>query len=197
MKMTVTLSAVLFGSAMALACVASPASAASITTDAFLTNVAPDVDFLDRSSRMALDHSETVRLRAFAHSEAAEQTMAANVVDDWIEKTKGQAIVASANPAATNPDQVVTGRSVAIDRPATPAAEIAPPAVGQEDLDRLDGLTGIEFDKDYKAKQLDALTQLAASYLDYSVSGDDPVLKALALRELPKVNRRLADLRHL
>lgn len=47
-------------------------------TDAFVANVHPNVDFLDRSSRLALQTSTSPRIRAFARGGAAEQTIAGN-----------------------------------------------------------------------------------------------------------------------
>ena len=103
-------------------------------------------------------------------------------------------VVAATTPAPS-PDEVQTGRSVAIDRPA-PVVDNRLPA-GQEDLDNLYGMNGHDFDEMYKAKQADALLQLQTSYQTYIATGDDADLKALATRELPKINRRLAELRRL
>lgn len=197
MTTTRTMGAVLLTGAILLVCAGSPTLAASNATNAFLTNVVPDVDFLDRSSRFAIDHTKNQKIRAFARTEAIEQTLAANVVDDWIEKDTSKTVVAEASAPAPNPNQVETGRSVAVDQPAPANAAQMPPAVSQEDVDSIDGLTDQEFDDAYKAKQLMALTQLEANYADYSVNGDDPTFKAMALSELPKIKRRLAELRRL
>ena len=65
---------------------------------------------------------------------------------------------------------------------------------GQEDLDSLEGLEGGAFDAEFKEKQLDALQQIETDYKDYAVKGDVTALKAIAARELPKVQRRLVQL---
>ena len=163
---TVKLSAAL--AACALFFAASGASAASPATTSFLTNVSQNVDFLDRSSRFALTNSKAARVHSFAFSEAREQTLAANAIDGYAEAAK---------------DALATGRSAATEDARLP--------LGQEDLDSLEGLTGPAFDTEYKAKQLDALRQVVADYETYIARGDDPVLLAIAGRELPKAKRRL------
>lgn len=57
--------------------------AASAQTDAFVANVRPNINFLDRASRLALDKSPSQRIRTFAHEEAEEQTIAANSFVAW------------------------------------------------------------------------------------------------------------------
>ena len=68
---------------------------------------------------------------------------------------------------------------------------------GQEDIDALYGAEGKDLDDSYKLAQIDALTQVQADYQDYIAHGDDTALKALAVRELPKVTKRLAFLNKL
>ena len=165
----VKLGAALVAGTLSFAACITAASAASPATSAFLTNVTQNVDFLDRSSRFALTNSKTPRLHAFAFSQAREQTLAANAIDAYTETAK---------------DVLPTGRS---------AAEVADTRLplGQEDLNSLEGLTGSAFDAEYKAKQLDALRQVVSDYQTYLASGDDPTLRAIAGRELPKAKRRL------
>ena len=156
-----------------------PAHAASPNTEAFLANVTANVDFLDRSSRMALDNSKSVRVKEFARGQATEQTLAANAIYDITQKA----------PA----EQLHTGRSVAVDGQAVPAVDNRLP-LGQEDLDSIEGLNGIEFDEAFRAKQRDALLQVQADYETYLATGDDAALKGIAARELPKVKRQIAAL---
>ena len=180
-----------------------PAQAASAVTKAFLDNLTPNVDFLDRSSRFAVKNSKSIRLRAFAFSEAREQTLAADAFYDWMQ--------ADAKPVMASADRDVSRKRLDgkdLDRSATgstkplgaPASKREQPVVddrlarGQEDLDSMEGLEGPAFDAEYKEKQLDALQQIEADYRDYAVKGDDPALKTLAARELPKIQRRLAEI---
>ena len=174
-------SILLAASLLFVACALSPAHAASPATEAFLANVMPNVDFLDRSSRMALENSKSARVKEFARGQAADQTVAANALYDI---TKGA-------PAAM--EQLQTGRSVAVDGQVRPIIDNRLP-LGQEDLDSIEGLNGIEFDEAFRAKQRDALNQVKTDYETYLATGDDPALKAVAAKELPKVKKQIAAL---
>lgn len=68
--------------------------AASPQTEAFVTNARPNVNFLDRSSRLALDKNTSPRIHSFAHEEAEEQTIAANGFVAWVEThtQRGEAV---------------------------------------------------------------------------------------------------------
>ena len=103
-----------------------------------------------------------------------------------------------------NVDNLLTGRSVALGSlapldTAAPVVTVAPrdpgllPA-GTDDLNRLRDMNGIAFDALYRSTQLDALRQLSTIYRDYIQNGDDDSLRAIAQRELPKINHRIAEL---
>ena len=158
---------------------AGSACAASASTDAFLANVTANVDFLDRSSRMALDNSKSLKVKDFARGQAKDQMLAANAIYD----------VTSKYPA----EPLQTGRSVAVGGQPTPVVDNRLP-LGQEDLDSIEGLNGIEFDEAFRAKQRDALLQVKTDYETYLATGDDAALKVIAARELPKVTRQIAAL---
>lgn len=205
----IKLGAVLVTGLMSLAAAPTPGCAASRITDTFLNNLNPNIDFLDRSSRLALTQAGNARLRAFAGVEAKQQTLAANSVDEWIRANRAADNVLAAMSAADD-GAVQTGRSVAIDAPAIAAPAIQGPVsapasavrlpdtrqpMGQADLDRLGGLTGAGFDAQYKLSQLEALRQIEADYVIYIVKGDDPMLLGIANRELPQIERRIAELR--
>ena len=167
------------------------ASAASLMTDAFLTNANQDIDFLDRASRFALANSKSSKVKSFAHDQARDQTLTANRIGDWIQADLG--------PQAGG-DKMATGRSVAVDGSASPIAHkmaaMTPPA-GQEDLDSLEGLTGKDFDDVYKPREQATLEQLRDLYTAYAVSGDDASLVAIANSELPKIKRQIVELGRL
>ena len=142
-----TRSAVLAGiiASASLLALAGPAAAGSSATDAFVANVRPNVDFLDGSSRLALDRSKSPAVRSFAHREAMEQTIAGNSLVAWTQTNtvRGEDVAlgrplpdAAAAPLAPVADlaavplgvvgdvtngvgDLATGRSVAIDRPLT------------------------------------------------------------------------------
>ena len=170
---------------------AAPASAASLMTDAFLTNANQDIDFLDRASRFALDNSKSAKVKAFAHDQARDQTLAANKIGDWIQADLGP---------QTGSDKLATGRSVAVGNSASPTARAMAsmtPPVGQEDIDNLEGLSGKDFDDIYKAREKVTLEQLRDLYTAYAASGDDATLVAISNRELPKIKHQIAELGRL
>ncbi len=70
-------------------------------------------------------------------------------------------------------------------------------AAEREDLSRLASMNGRAFNALYLSTQSDALRQLATLYRDDLRNGDDPALRAIATRELPKKNSRIAELRRL
>ena len=212
---------------VSLLALAGPAAAASPATDAFVANVRPNVDYLDSSSRLALDKSSNGTVRAFAHREAMEQTIAGNSLVAWTQTNTargedvalGRPLVGNGaspvNDVAALPlgvvgdvtsgvGDLVTGRSVAIDRPLTVTPNVdrdAPTLGGQllpadaQDLSRLRGMSGRRFDALYRSTQLDSLRQLSVLYRDYAANGDDLALRALANRELPRINDRIVELR--
>ena len=157
---------------------ASLSVATSPVTARFLDNVTPNVDFLDRSSRIAILDTKDTKLRDYAKATATDATNTANALYDWSQAGK-------TGNGAEAPLQ--TGRSAAVDQ--VPDNRLPR---GQEDIDALYGSEGVEFSTQYRQAQIDALTQVQADYQDYIAHGDDPTLKALAVRELPKVTKRLA-----
>ena len=238
------LALIVASSCVLLGIATTPGLAASPQTDAFVTNARPNVNFLDTASRLALDKASP-RLRAFAHEEAEEQTIAANAFVAWAETHTGRgeavalgggvAVVTTPvggalNGAGAGVGQVLSplgpvgaiaaapltvaggvtnGVGTAVDGatgavlPGT-VVPVQGPLIGagllpanREDLDRLKGLSGRQFDALYLSTQQDSLRQLATLYRDYATNGDDASLRALASSELPKVNRRLEEIGRL
>ena len=173
-----------------LGLLSAPVLAASPISNAFLANVQANVDFLAKSSQLALDRSTSRPARAFAQAEAADSARM-NVALNEAKPAEG-----ATKLAAADTDALMTGRSVAIDVPVGGRAKAAngrSPLDGN-DLDALSKLSGKKFDDALWLKQVDALSQLRADYQAYADDGDDPALGALAERELPKVEARLAAL---
>lgn len=184
------LAAVYVTGALSVAAACMPAHAASPVTRFFMNNVAANLDFLEKSSRLALTHSRNPEVRAFAGSEAEEQAIAASAIDLWAGARKTPFIVvASVEPP------LQTGRSVAVaEEQVMPDTRVP---LGATNLDRLQSLSGTGFDNLYWQQQLDALKQVETDYVSYAADGDDPVLRAIAERELPKIERRLEALAKL
>jgi predicted outer membrane protein len=174
-------------------------------TAAFVANVIPNINFLNDSSRMALDRSSNPLIRREAHRIAVEQTIAGNSMTAW---------------ADTNPP-VLTGRSAYSGDPITGLASLPLNVIigvgntvtggnivassdgrallrsQSEDLSRLSASSGASFDIFYRDTQLDSLRQLATLYTDYAAVGDDPALRNLAQSELPKIRMRIKELNRI
>ena len=182
----------LFAGAAMIGLALSPVHAASPMTDAFLANAGVNIGFLDRSSRLALDHSDAGAVRSFARAEAQEAAKVASALGESVPAERPSKV------AAEEGDGIQTGRSVAVDEaPASEASDLAANGrtpIGQADVAQLKRLNGRAFDNLYWEKQLDALSQLESDYRTYITHGDDPALVALSQRELPKIMNRLASL---
>ena len=186
----------LIGAAVAALClVATPTLAASAETEAFIANARLGVVFLARSSELAADRSESTDLRSFAGHELAAQDAIAFTLERRTAPDVAQAV-----PMAVASNDVMTGRSAALDVVQS-EAEFAPPVgtgalmpAAMITLDHLAASKGQAFDSLYKTTQVGALRQLAALYNAYSMTGDDAALKQLAKTELASTNERIAEL---
>ena len=178
MKLGAALAVALFG--------CTPAFAASTVTDLFMANVRANVAFLDQSGKLASTHSTSTAVRSFARVEIADAFRTAEMLN-------GVAPPVQFAEASPDRDVVITGRSAAVVPPLGQAAN-GRTALGAGDVEDLAALKGRSFDDALWLKQVDALSQLRADYETYAASGDDEVLVAVAKRELPKVEARLASL---
>jgi predicted outer membrane protein len=61
-------------------------------------------------------------------------------------------------------------------------------------LQRLSASQGRDFDSLYVSTLTEALVQLQTLYRDFSLTDADPGLKAIAVRELPKVEQTISAL---
>ena len=198
-----------------LATVASPSSASQLT-DAFVANAKPNVDFLDKSSRLALERSPSRSVKAYAKNVAARETIVDNtIVAWWQSNTPAGASAALGNPPQADRDTLVrvagdmsklvdgsllTGRSVAVERldPVVVPAPKSPLLPSQEaDFETLKTLSGKRFDAFYKLSQRNALRQLVALYRDYASQGDDPALRSLSTLQLDQTNGLISKLNDL
>ena len=186
----------LLGTAFVALCVgSSPSVAASAETDAFVANVRLNAFFLSTSSSLANDRTENTDLRAFAGHEADAQEVVIETID---RRTAPE--VAQTAPVTVASNDLVTGRSVAVDRAPLDETLAAPPGSGalmpaaMITLDRLSASKGQAFDTLYKATQVNALRQLAGFYNAYGMTGDDPALKQMAKSALAATNDRIAEL---
>ena len=186
----------MLGASFVAVCLSSSAFAASAETDAFVANVRVNGTFLEKASSLANDRSESTELRAFAGREG----QAVKAVIGTIDARTAPEMVAQAEPVTLASNEVITGRSAAIDPPPAATAFSAPTGTGALmpaaaiTLDHLSASKGQAFDKLFKATQVNALRQLAALYNAYAMTGDDAALKQLAKSEFAATNDRIAEI---
>ena len=196
------------------------APAQSTLTQRFVANAMPTVNFLDESSRVAIDKASSARLRGFATKEAREQTITANSMMAWADvnaplQTGRSAYVAPdagplspvvglaavplnvAGSVVGGTTSFLTGGAIGTPAPVETGRGVTMLPSQANDLSRLNAATGTDFDALYVASQTDALQQLATLYRDYRTNGDDDGLRSLAARELPRVEGRLRMLQAL
>ena len=184
----------------AVSLVSVPAFAETAATEAFVANVRLNAVFLAKASGLAADHSDNAALRAFAGKEAAAEIEVVSAIDDRAMPEVAQSVPVQSGPLAVASNDVLTGRSAAIDAPVSPAAFGAPAGTGalmpaaMIAFDHLSSAKGEAFDALYKATQVNALRQLAALYNAYSLTGDDVGLRQMAIEQLAAVNGRIAEI---
>ena len=166
---------------------------ASPITKALVANVQANLDFLNKPGVLAAEHSSRADIRVFAQNERSDAVQTASLLRRTVPGTEATEI---ASLAPQDTDALMTGRSVSIDVPAGGPAQAANgrAPMGERDLAKLDKLHGKSFDDAFWLKQLDALSQLRADYQAYIDDGDDMALVAMAKRQLPMIESRLAQL---
>jgi len=170
---------------------------------AFAAQAAPNVNFLNDSSRMALNQSGSPAIRRFAHRVAKEQTIAGNSMTAWANTNpplmtgRSSAMADPLTGIVSMPFNVIGGAGNALTGGQMGASGHALTSAQANDLQRLSQLSGPQFDALYRSTQVDALRQLVTLYSDYAVRGDDPGLRSLARAELPKVKKRLWEIQRI
>jgi len=133
---------------------------------------------------MASSYSRTGKLRDLAGELAKDQTTVANSLAAWVNVN----------------GPVVTLRSPYTGKVGPGAAKLSAPQLlpsQVSNLQRLSASQGRDFDSLYVSTLMEALVRLQALYRDFSLTSADPGLKAIAVRELPKVEQTISALRAL
>ena len=181
------------------------AKAATITSDAFVAVVRPTAAFLARSGALAEETSANRRLLAVARREAKDEGAVGRAIEAW-QGAEDRRI--DPNPFEASLDRLTAaGKSLTIpfDAVAAAVAPASPPltalpsataiaAAGEDDLRRLSTLRGPAFDAAFVAVDREALVRLIQTYKGFILNGDDPVLRGIAVHDLPRVERDLAAL---
>ena len=182
-----------------------PSSIGTETTDAYLSVAVPTVEFLQASADLAIARSENARLRAFARREigTADDTRAAFAARDAAVKRGAARDAASPTLDGLTPLAGLVAIPYGYVADATsllkplvtqlPSADHAR-AAGRAALARLSAQGGEAFDVLFADQQIAALDRLAALDKDFILNGDDPRLRTIAVRDLPKVRALAAAL---
>jgi predicted outer membrane protein len=161
--------------------VSSGTSSPSELTARFVASAIPTANFIALGSRMASANSRDGKIRKFAEALAKDQTAVANSLDAWVNVN----------------GPVVTLRSPYTGKIEPGAAKLSAPQLlppQRSNLQRLSASQGRDFDSLYVSALTEALVQLQTLYRDFSLTDADPGLKAIAVRELPKVEQTISAL---
>jgi predicted outer membrane protein len=147
----------------------------------FVASAIPNANFIAAASRLASANSSNGKIRKFAEALGKDQTLVANSLEAWVNVN----------------GPVVTLRSPYTGKIGPGAAKLSAPQLlppQRSNLQRLSASQGRDFDSLYVSTLTEALVQLQTLYRDFSLTGADPGLKAIAVRELPKVEQTISAL---
>jgi len=165
---------------------ASPAPAPSGSSPSelmahFVASTIPTANFLATASRLAISNSHNTKIQKFAEALAKDQTTVANSLAAWV----------NVNGPVVNLRSPYTGQ-IGPGAARLSAPNLLPAQVSN--LKRLSASQGSSFDKLFVSTQMEALVQLQILYRDFLQNGTDPGLRAIATRELPKLEQTISAL---
>ena len=157
-------------------------------TAAFIAAVGPFNGFLEASDQLAAERAAG-RTRAFAAREVRVRTAVVAELETWAAGVRRARYDEAHAPTI---DRLAPLFGVIND----PVDIVVVPADLRQrgDYRTLVTLDGGAFDALYATSQAGTLRQLENSYIDYIKNGDDQVLRALSVRDLPRVRSLLAGL---
>lgn len=158
-----------------------PGASSSELMAHFVASAIPTANFIATASRLAISKSRHNKIQKFAEALAKDQTATANSLAGWVNVN----------------GPVVTLRSPYTGQIGPGAARLSAPNLlpaQVTNLQRLSALQGSAFDSLFVSTQMEALVQLQTLYRDFIQNGSDPGLRAIAMRELPKVEQTMSAL---
>jgi predicted outer membrane protein len=147
----------------------------------FVASTIPTANFLATASRLAISNSHNTKIQKFAEALAKDQTAVANSLAAWV-NVNGPVV------SLRSPYTGQIGPGAARLR----APNLLPSQVSN--LKRLSASQGSSFDKLFVSTQMEALVQFQILYRDFLQNGTDPGLRAIATRELPKLEQTISAL---
>jgi putative membrane protein len=175
------------------------AASASPATVRFIAVATTTSNFIDQSSRLAIEVSPTLGIRGFARQAIIEENRTHNTLTAWADVAQPMlsgrsaytpgVVVGTPLAIAVNSGLAVLGERIL---PTTDGTAVTGDQFAM--LNQLSNLRGRDFDGAYLRQQIDAHQRLAAAYQTYATSGDDAALRSMARAEIPRLQ---ADLRRL
>jgi predicted outer membrane protein len=147
----------------------------------FVASTIPTANFLATASRLAISNSHNTKIQKLAEALAKDQTAVANSLAAWV----------NVNGPVVNLRSPYTGQ-IGPGAARLSAPNLLPSQVSN--LKRLSASQGSSFDKLFVSTQMEALVQLQILYRDFLQNGTDPGLRAIATRELPKLEQTISEL---
>ena len=147
----------------------------------FVASTIPTANFLATACRLAISNSHNAKIQKFAEALAKDQTTVANSLAAWV----------NVNGPVVNLRSPYTGQ-IGPGAARLSAPNLLPAQVSN--LKRLSASQGSSFDKLFVSTQMEALVQLQILYRDFLQNGTDPGLRAIATRELPKLEQTISEL---
>jgi len=155
---------------LGVASVLSAAGSANAATAAqdFVTKASAANEFEIESSKLALEKSQDRNIKAFAQQMIDDHTKTGQKLRDALSTSTSH---------AEAKDQLDDK--------------------GQKNMDKLNSLSGDDFNKEYVSEQTSAHKEAVSLFSDYAGSGDDPTLKSFASDTLPTLKMHLQHVQEL
>jgi predicted outer membrane protein len=181
---------------------AAPASPATVRFIALATTTS---NFIDQTSRLAINLSPSPGIRGFARQAIIEENRTHNTMTAWADVAQPLLSGRSAYTPGVMVGAPFSPLALAVNSGLTASGErIVPTSDGTAVtgdqfamLNQLSNLRGRDFDGAYLRQQIDAHQRLIAAYQTYATSGEDAALQSMARAEIPRLRRDLSRLNML
>jgi predicted outer membrane protein len=181
------------------------AASASPATVRFIALATTTSNFIDQTSRLAINVSPRPGIRGFARQAIVEENRTHNMMTAWAEVAQPLLSGRSAYTPGVTAGAPFSPLALAVNSGLTASGErIVPTSDGTAVtgdqfamLSQLSNLRGRDFDGAYLRQQIDAHQRLIAAYQTYATSGDDAALQSIARAEIPRLRRDLSRLNML
>lgn len=138
------------------------------STEEFVRKASVANEFEIESSRLALEKSQNQNVKRFAQKMIDDHTKAGEQLKQALQNTNTNAA----------PEEGLDDKH-------------------QQKIDKLQNLSGDDFDRQYIAMQMKAHKNAVSLFSDYSMHGKDAAIKSFAAQTLPTLKKHLKHVQHL